>query len=245
MQLIHAKKVTVGGAPALKPARQVDSSEPIIVVGPGPKYVSRAGLKLEAALASFTIDPTGMTCLDAGSSTGGFTDCLLQSGAARVVAVDVGTGQLHHRLRKNPQVEVREQTDIRSITRESFAPEPVSDTGFDLVVADLSFISTRRLLSQLAPLVAPDGNAITLIKPQFEAGRRDVSRGKGIITDPEIWVRVVHDFIDEAAAVGLPVIDLALSPVKGGKGNVEFLALHQRADTPLGQAGETYLERDE
>ena len=142
MELIQARKVTVGGAPALKPARQVSSGEPIIVVRPGPKYVSRTGLKLEAALATFALDPTETTYLDAGSSTGGFTDCLLQSGASRVVAVDVGTGQLHDRLRKNPQVEVRERTDIRSITLETFAPDPVSDTGFDLVVADLSFIST-------------------------------------------------------------------------------------------------------
>ena len=243
MELIQARKVTVGGAPALKPARQVSSGEPIIVVGPGPKYVSRAGLKLEAALATFALDPTETTCLDAGSSTGGFTDCLLQSGASRVVAVDVGTGQLHDQLRKNPQVEVRERTDIRSITLETFAPDPVSDTGFDLVVADLSFISTRRLLSHLAPLVSPTGHAVTLIKPQFEAGRRDVSRGKGIISDPDIWKRVLNDFIDEAFSVGIPVIDLALSPVKGGKGNVEFLALHQRSDTALGRAGATYLEQ--
>ena len=243
MELIHARKVTVGGAPALKPARQVGPGEPIIVVGPGPKYVSRAGLKLEAALVTFALDPTETICLDAGSSTGGFTDCLLQSGASRVVAVDVGTGQLHERLRKNPQVKVRERTDIRSITLDTFDPDPVAQTGFDLVVADLSFISTRRLLAHLAPLVAPTGHAVTLIKPQFEAGRRDVSRGKGIISDPDIWKRVLDEFIDEAFAVGLPIIDLALSPVKGGKGNVEFLALHERADTALGQAGETYLER--
>ena len=243
MELIHARKVTVGGAPALKPARQVGPGEPIIVVGPGPKYVSRAGLKLEAALVTFALDPTETICLDAGSSTGGFTDCLLQSGASRVVAVDVGTGQLHERLRKNPQVKVRERTDIRSITLDTFDPDLVSQTGFDLVVADLSFISTRRLLAHLAPLVAPTGHAVTLIKPQFEAGRRDVSRGKGIISDPDIWKRVLDEFIDEAFAVGLPIIDLALSPVKGGKGNVEFLALHERADTALGQAGETYLER--
>lgn len=245
MQLIQAKKVTVGGAPALKPARQVDSGEPIIVVGPGPKFVSRAGLKLEQALVAFALDASGTTCLDAGSSTGGFTDCLLQSGAERVVAVDVGTSQLHDRLRKNPQVDVREQTDIRSITLDTFAPDPIAQTGFDLVVSDLSFISTRRMLAHLAPLVAATGHAVTLIKPQFEAGRRDVSRGKGVISDPDIWVRVLHEFIDEATAVGLPVMDLALSPVKGGKGNVEFLALHQPSDTPRGQVGQTYLERDE
>ena len=235
MQLIQDKKVTVSGAPALKPARQVSPGEPIIVTGPGPKYVSRAGLKLEKALDRFSLDPTDMTCLDAGSSTGGFTDCLLQSGAARVVAVDVGTGQLHQRLRENPQVEVHEQTDIRSITPSSFAPDSVPELGFDLVVADLSFISTRSLLGHLASFVADSAYAVTLIKPQFEAGRRDVSRGKGVITDPAIWVRVLHDFIEEAAAVGLPVIDLALSPVKGGKGNVEFLALHQRFNTPVAQ----------
>lgn len=240
MQLITERKVTVGGAPAFKPSRQVRPGEPIIVLGPGPKFVSRAGLKLEAGLELFGLDPTGKTCLDAGSSTGGFTDCLLQAGAASVVAVDVGTGQLHDRLRKNPQVEVREQTDIRSITLETFAPDPVSTSGFDLVVADLSFISTRRLLPVLAPLVNHKGRIVTLVKPQFEAGRRDVSKGKGIIRDREIWVRVLHEFIDQAADVGLPVIDLGLSPVTGGKGNVEFLALLGRSDDAPRPSGATY-----
>lgn len=240
MELITSKQVTVSGAPALKPARQVSPGEPIIVVGPGPKFVSRAGLKLESALQLFDIDPTGFVCLDAGSSTGGFTDCLLQKGATSVVAVDVGTGQLHARLRKNPQVEVREQTDIRSISLETFASNPSLAHGFDLVVADLSFISTRRLLQVLAPLVARNGHAVTLIKPQFEAGRRDVSKGKGVIRDPDIWKRVLNEFIEEAARIGLPVVDLGLSPVTGGKGNVEFLALLRHADTSDAPTWTTY-----
>jgi len=189
-------------------------------------------LKLEGALETFGLDPRDAICLDAGSSTGGFTDCLLQGGARSVVAVDVGTGQLHAKLRNHPKVEVREKTDIRSINLNSFDFANPNYPGFDMVVADLSFISTIRLLPVLAPLVAPGGVGVVLIKPQFEAGKRDVSRGKGIISDPEIWTRVLHGFIDAAAGAGVPVDDLARSPVKGGKGNVEFLALLRPADAP-------------
>ena len=231
MELIKSRRVTVQGAPALKPTRQVSSGESVVVIGPPPKFVSRAGHKLEAALELFDLDVANALCLDAGSSTGGFTDCLLQAGAQRVFAVDVRTGQLHDRLRKNPKVEVFEKTDIRSISVDTFAAEHGLSGGFDVVVADLSFISTSRLLPTLAPLVCPTGCAVVLVKPQFEAGRQDVSRGKGIISDPAIWTRVLHEFIDAATTADLVVADLGISPVKGGKGNVEFLALLRHGDT--------------
>lgn len=233
VDLISARRVTVGGAPATKPTRQVAKSEPIVVSGPPPRFVGRGGHKLEGALDAFAIDPTGRHCLDAGSSTGGFTDCLLQAGAASVVAVDVGTHQLHERLRQRPEVVVMENSDIRSITPDTFSADPLRNDGFDLVVADLSFISTTSLLRVFAPLLREGGDLIVLVKPQFEAGHHEVSKGKGIIKDPSIWTRVLHEFIDGAVDAGLLVEDLALSPITGGRskhgGNVEFLAhLHLR-----------------
>lgn len=185
-------------------------------------------MKLEAALEVFDVDPSGVFALDAGSSTGGFTDCLLQAGARRVVAVDVGTNQLHEKLRGDTRVVSVENTDIRSITRGRIAEEGwgVDDAGsaFDLVVADLSFISTTSLLPVLGRLAQPGGDLVVLVKPQFEAGRQEVSRGRGVVRDPETWVRVLHEFIDAAIDADLLVVDLALSPITGGKGNVEFLA---------------------
>lgn len=214
----------MGGAPAHKATRQVSPAEPVLVSGPPPRFVGRGGQKLEGALATFDIDPTGRHCLDAGSSTGGFTDCLLQSGAASVLAVDVGTNQLHEKLRHNSHVDVRENTDIRAITPHYLADDPRRAAGFGVIVADLSFISTTSLLPVFAKLLAPNGDLMVLVKPQFEAGRTEVSKGKGIIRDPAIWVRVLHEFIDGAASTGLTVTDLAISPITGGKGNVEFLA---------------------
>ena len=226
--LIADHRVTVGGAPVTKATRQVAKSDPILVSGPPPRFVGRGGLKLEGALNTFGIDPTDRHCLDAGSSTGGFTDCLLQSGAASVVAVDVGTHQLHEKLRNHPAVVVMENSDIRSIVPDTFSTDPLRQNGFGVIVADLSFISTTSLLSVLAPLIAPGGDLIVLVKPQFEAGHREVSKGNGIIKDPAIWTRVLHEFIDGAVEAGLIVNDLAISPITGGRskhgGNVEFLA---------------------
>jgi len=231
--MIAAKRVTVGGAPALKSTRQVSPAEPVLVSGPPPKFVGRGGHKLEGALRSFEIDPHGRHCLDAGSSTGGFTDCLVQAGAASIVAVDVGTNQLHEKLRANPLVDVRENTDIRSIDSSTFAGDPDRAGGFGLVVADLSFISTTSLLPVLANVLAPTGDVIVLVKPQFEAGRQEASKGRGIIRDRAIWVRVLHEFIDAAHECELATADLAVSPIVGGKGNIEFLAhLHHLARDP-------------
>ena len=197
--------------------------------GPPPRFVGRAGWKLEGAIEAFSLDVTGATCIDVGSSTGGFTDCLVQHGAATVVSVDVGTNQLHEKLRADSRISVMENTNIRSVSIEDFTDDETRRAGFDLLVADLSFTSTTAMLAHFATLLAEDGLAMVLVKPQFEAGREEVSRGRGIIRDKDVWVRVLHEFIDGAVAAGLEVRDLALSPLKGGKGNVEFLALLRHA----------------
>ena len=214
---VEAGNVMVSGSIATKPARLVLPSEDVQLVGPPPKFVSRAGGKLEGALDTFEIDPAGMHCLDAGSSTGGFTDCLLQRGASRVDAVDVGTNQLHEKVRSDKRVRVREQTDIRSVT-----PEMI-DGPVDLVVGDLSFISLRVVLKTLVELAKPGSDLLLLIKPQFEAGRQEASKNKGIIKDPEIWRRVIHEVATESTRVGAGMLDLMTSPVRGTAGNIEFI----------------------
>ncbi len=178
-RLINEGSVRVGGAPAHKPSRLVGPDEPVTLVAPPPRYVSRGGEKLAAALTDFAIPVEGRVALDAGSSTGGFTDCLLQHGATRVVAVDVGRAQLHERLRRDRRVEVRERTDIRSV--------PASGERYQLIVADLSFISVRTVAAALVALASEDADVLILVKPQFEAGRAEASRGKGVIRDPEVW----------------------------------------------------------
>lgn len=227
-ELIAAHRVTVRGAPALKSSRQVATGDPIEVSGPPPRFVGRAGWKLEGALGEFDLAVEGKHCIDVGSSTGGFTDCLLQHGAATVLSVDVGTHQLHERLRSDPRVTVMENRNIYSVTPSTLTEELAQQrpgAGFDILVADLSFTSTTAMLPHLRTLLADDGQMMVLVKPQFEAGRVEVSKGKGIITDPTVWVRVLHEFIDAAFETGLCVNDLAISPITGGKGNVEFLAL--------------------
>lgn len=205
----------VGGAPAAKAARQVSPGEDVRVLGPRPPFVSRAGLKLDAALDRFEIDPAGKRVLDAGSSTGGFTDCVLQRGASLVVAVDVGTNQLHEKLRADSRVEVREQTDIRSL-------EPTEQ--YDLVVGDLSFISLKLVLPLLVAVAGPGASLVLLVKPQFEAGAREASQGRGIIRDPGIWSRVLIEVRDAASESGAAMLDLMPSPITGSAGNVEFVA---------------------
>jgi 23S rRNA (cytidine1920-2'-O)/16S rRNA (cytidine1409-2'-O)-methyltransferase len=213
--------VLVGGAPASKPAHLVDPAEAVEVVGPGPRFVGRGGEKLDAALVRFAVPVAGRRALDAGASTGGFTDCLLQRGAAEVVAVDVGYGQLHERLRTDPRVDVRERTNVRSLDRAAIGG-PV-----DLVVADLSFISLRTVLPTLVPLVDPGDDLVLLVKPQFEAGRREAARGSGVIRDPEVWRRVVEEVATAAAEQGADRMGEMESPLTGADGNVEFL-LHLR-----------------
>jgi 23S rRNA (cytidine1920-2'-O)/16S rRNA (cytidine1409-2'-O)-methyltransferase len=212
---IVAGRVRVGGAVAEKPARLVAAGEPLDVVGPPPRFVSRGGDKLDAALEKFGVAVAGRTALDAGASTGGFTDCLLQRGAATIVAVDVGNGQLDARLRADARVMVRERTNVRHVA----LGEPV-----DIVVADLAFVSLRTVAGTLMGLVAPGGDVVVLVKPQFEAGRPEVSKGKGVIRDPVVWRLAVEGVKDAFEAAGAAMMGLMVSPLRGAEGNVEFLA---------------------
>lgn len=219
---IEAGRVLVDGSFADKPARMVGGAQNVTLAGPPPPFVGRGGHKLAAALDAFDLDPTGRRCLDAGSSTGGFTDCLLQRGAASVIAVDVGTNQLHEKLRADPRVEVRERTDIRSLG-------PIDlDGPVDLIVGDLSFISLRLVLPGLAELVVDGGSLVLLVKPQFEAGRQEASRGRGVIADPAIWRRVLLDVLDRADQDGTGLAGLMPSPITGASGNVEFVTWLRR-----------------
>ena len=221
-------QVTVNGSIADKAARTVLPGDAIEILGPAPKYVGRGGDKLEGALASFNIDPSETNCIDVGSSTGGFTDCLLQRGAARVVAVDVGRAQLHERLLNHPRVDVHEQTDIRSV-------EPTAiGAPFDIVVIDVSFIGLDQILDVVASLAGPNGVVIALVKPQFEAGKHEASKSKGVIKDPEIWRRVLHESIEAARQRNMRVGGVDISPIKGGAGNVEFFLLIGGATSAVG-----------
>jgi 23S rRNA (cytidine1920-2'-O)/16S rRNA (cytidine1409-2'-O)-methyltransferase len=207
--------VVVDGAPATKPARLVDPAQAVEVLGPPPRFVGRGGEKLDAALDRFGIDVAGVRALDAGASTGGFTDCLLQRGAREVVAVDVGYGQLHERLRADERVRNLERTNIREVDRDAIGG-PV-----ELVVADLSFISLRTVLPALLELGSSD--LVLLVKPQFEAGREDAAKGRGVIRDPEVWRRVLEDVRAAAGTRGAAMMGGMPSPITGAQGNVEFL----------------------
>ncbi len=226
---VEAGRVFVGGAPATKAARQVDAGEAVVVRGDAPRFVGRGGEKLRGALDAFELDPTGLRALDAGASTGGFTDALLQAGAASVVALDVGHGQLHEKLRADPRVEVLERTNLRHV-------EPGDLGPFGAVVADLSFISLTKVMSVLVGCCAPGGWLVLLVKPQFEAGRREVSRGRGVISDPVEWSGAVERVVRSAEVEGASVAGLAVSPLRGADGNVEFLLHLVRSAVPAGSA---------
>jgi 23S rRNA (cytidine1920-2'-O)/16S rRNA (cytidine1409-2'-O)-methyltransferase len=226
---ITSGRILVGGAPASKAARLVGPAEAVVVTDLPARFVSRGGDKLDAALARFDVAVAGRRALDAGASTGGFTDCLLQRGAASVTAVDVGHGQLHPRVRADRRVIVLERTNIRSLTLQAVGGEP-----FPLIVADLSFISLRTVAPHLlGPLAATGADAVVLIKPQFEAGAREASRGRGVIRDPLIWRRVLEDVSAALAAAEAAMMEIMVSPLTGASGNVEFLA-HVRAHTTVG-----------
>jgi 23S rRNA (cytidine1920-2'-O)/16S rRNA (cytidine1409-2'-O)-methyltransferase len=225
VELIARGIVLVSGSLADKPARLVSPAEPVELLGDPPPFVSRGGEKLRAALDRFGLDPTGRRALDAGASTGGFTDCLLQAGAVQVVAVDVGHGQLHPRLRGDPRVVNHERLDIRSVTRDTVCGAPV-----DLVVADLSFISATRAVPVLTgPVASPGAPLVVLVKPQFEAGRVEASRGRGVIRDPEVHRRTLGEVATALVDAGAVIMGAMPSPLTGHSGNVEFL-LH--ASTP-------------
>ena len=216
---IEAGRVRVGGVPADKPARMVAPDDRLEIEGPPARFVGRGGDKLDAALDRFDVVVEGRRALDAGSSTGGFTDCLLQRGAASVVAVDVGYGQLDLRLRQDPRVTVAERTNVRDLTPDRLATDP-----FPLIVADLSFISLRTVAPALLGLAAPGADLVLLVKPQFEAGRAEASRHKGVIRDPEVWARVLHEVAAAYVGAGAGLHGLMVSPLRGAEGNVEFLA---------------------
>jgi len=222
---VAAGRVLVGGAVAEKPSRQVAPSDAVLVTGPPARFASRGGDKLDAALDHFSVEVRHQVALDAGASTGGFTDCLLQRGAARVVAVDVGHGQILPRLRQDERVEVVERANIRYLTS--------ADLGgrrFDVVVADLSFISLMMVAHALIGLAKPAADLVVLVKPQFEAGRAVVSKGKGVVRDPSVWARVLCDVAASFEAAGAAVAGGMASPLIGAQGNVEFF-LHLRTGT--------------
>jgi 23S rRNA (cytidine1920-2'-O)/16S rRNA (cytidine1409-2'-O)-methyltransferase len=201
-----------------KPGEQVDETLELEVERP-PPYVSRAGHKLANALDAFCVDPAGRDCLDVGASTGGFTDVLLQRGAARVIALDVGHGQLHPRIRSDPRVTVLERVNARSLTELPFAPQ--------LVTCDVSFISVRVALPPALSLAAPGWEALVLVKPQFEAGRAEVP--KGVVRDVAVHMRVLREVAEAALAWGADVAGIVDSGLPGPKGNREFV-LHLQAD---------------
>jgi len=225
---IAAGTVLVSGAAAEKAARLVAADEPVVLLGPPPPFVGRGGLKLDAALTRFPVVVSGRRALDAGASTGGFTDCLLQRGAAHVYAVDVGHGQLHPTLRTDARVTVLERTNARTLTMADLAAADPSYEPCPLVVTDLSFISLRSVIPALTgPVSAPDADLVLLVKPQFEAGRAAVSRGKGVVRDPSLWLGALEGVVSALHGAGTGIMGAMASPLTGASGNVEFL-LHAR-----------------
>jgi 23S rRNA (cytidine1920-2'-O)/16S rRNA (cytidine1409-2'-O)-methyltransferase len=226
--LIQADRVLVNGAVAAKASRQVAPSDALVVAGPPARFVGRGAEKLDHALDVFGVDVSGLRILDAGASTGGFTDCALQRGAAEVVAVDVGHGQLHERLRADDRVVNMERQNIRAVT-----PELIGGL-VDGAVGDLSFISLRLVIAPLVAVCQPGAFMILLVKPQFEAGRAEVSRGRGIVTDPEVHDRVRTEVDAALRDAGCDVVGWTTSPITGADGNVEFLVHAVTPTTRLG-----------
>jgi 23S rRNA (cytidine1920-2'-O)/16S rRNA (cytidine1409-2'-O)-methyltransferase len=222
--MVMAGVVLVNEQRVNKPSDLIPSGAEIRIKGgddPASRYVGRGGLKLEAALREFKINVEGLICLDVGASTGGFTDCLLQHGARKVISIDVGHNQIDWRLRTDARVEVREGVNARYLKPEDF------EAAFDIAVMDVSFISATKIMPAIVPLLADDGRLITLIKPQFEVGRGEVGKG-GIVRDPEKHSRVIDEVNSSARELGLNVKGVIESPIHGADGNVEFLALYQK-----------------
>ena len=235
VELIAAGRVTVGGQRAAKAATQVETSAAIVVVAAAqgePGYASRGGHKLAGALAAFGAGPRGLRvagrrCLDAGASTGGFTDVLLRAGARQVVAVDVGYGQLVWELQNNPRVVVVDRTNVRELTLDQIGGEPV-----ELVVGDLSFISLTLVLPALVSCAVPDADLALMVKPQFEVGRERLGAG-GVVRDPALHVSAVRTVADAAAGQGLGVLGVTASPLPGPSGNVEYFLWLRQGASPL------------
>jgi 23S rRNA (cytidine1920-2'-O)/16S rRNA (cytidine1409-2'-O)-methyltransferase len=226
-QAIRAGKVAVGGRTMVKPSTLVASEEPVVLTEPSRRFVSRGGEKLDAALSRFSISVAGSSALDAGASTGGFTDCLLQRDASRVLAVDVGYGQLAWSLRQDPRVMVMERTNVRNLRPEDLPFLP------HVVTADLSFISLRAVIPALVACSLPRARFVLLVKPQFEAGRAEIGP-KGVVRDPRTWRNVLGDVAAACEGQGLVVEEMMASPVPGPAGNIEFLLYATRRDPPEG-----------
>lgn len=231
--IIMSGQVYVDGQKADKPGTSFDEVVQVEVRGATCPYVSRGGLKLEKALRDFGVNPTGYVCSDSGASTGGFTDCLLQQGARKVFAIDVGYGQLDWKIRSDPRVVVMERTNVRYVTPEQLG-EPL-----DLSVIDVSFISLRIVLPVVKTFLKSTGQVLCLIKPQFEAGKEKVGK-KGVVRDPQTHKEVLDDFVHLAAKTGFRILGLTYSPVKGPEGNIEFLA-HLTLDSVEGITPDTDL----
>ena len=231
--IIMSGLVYVDGQKADKPGMSFDETLPLEVRGATCPYVSRGGLKLEKALREFGVDPTGFVCSDSGASTGGFTDCLLQQGASKVFAIDVGYGQLDWKIRSDPRVVVMERTNVRYVTPEQLG-EPL-----DLSVVDVSFISLKIVLPVIKTFLKPSGQVLCLIKPQFEAGKDKVGK-KGVVRDPQTHKEVLDDFVALANELNFKILGLTFSPVKGPEGNIEFLG-HLTLDDVTGIVPDTVL----
>ena len=223
--IIMSGLVYVDGQKADKPGTSYEETVQIEVRSGGCPYVSRGGLKLEKALKDFGVDPTGFVCSDSGASTGGFTDCLLQQGASKVFAIDVGYGQLDWKIRSDPRVVVMERTNVRYVTPEQLG-EPL-----DLSVIDVSFIGLEIVLPTIKNLLKPTGQVLCLIKPQFEAGKENVGK-KGVVREPKIHKMVLDNFVELVHSLGFKILGLTFSPVKGPEGNIEFLGHLTLADVP-------------
>ena len=223
--MILAGQVRVGGIVIAKAGHPTAPDADVTLIEPDHPYVSRGGVKLAHALDVFGVDPAGRQALDVGASTGGFTDVLLRRGAPRVVALDVGHGQLDWRIRTDPRVIVLERINARTLTPDAL---PGSARAFDLAVMDLSFISVRQVLPALLTVLVPGADVIVLVKPQFEAGRDEVGKG-GLVRDPAVHARVVEAVTASASALGLSRVAMTESPITGTEGNREFF-LHLRRD---------------
>ena len=231
--IIMSGQVYVAGQKADKPGVSYEENVDIEVRSAACPYVSRGGLKLEKALHDFGVNPEGFVCSDSGASTGGFTDCLLQQGAKKVFAIDVGYGQLDWKIRSEPRVVVMERTNVRYVTPEQLG-EPL-----DLSVVDVSFISLKIVLPVIKTFLKPTGQVLCLIKPQFEAGKEKVGK-KGVVRDPAIHKEVLDHFVDLANELEFKILGLTFSPVKGPEGNIEFLG-HLTLDERPGIQPDTAL----
>lgn len=221
--------ITVNGMSDVKPGTQVSGSEKIVVADARATYVSRGGLKLEHALKAFEIDPGGKVALDAGCSTGGFTDCLLQAGASKVIAVDVGRGVLHWKLRNDPRVSVLEGFNVRQISRADLPCVP------RIAVLDLSFISLTVVLEPVFRTLESGAEALALVKPQFEAGREMVGKG-GVVRDRDVHLQVLINMAQHVEQIGLVAREVTTSPIRGPKGNVEFFLRIATEGEPVAEA---------